>query len=400
MKKSKAVMSMVLSFLCILQLSLSGCSQTVITPSEPEADTITVDSSNNIPTTKDDELDSENDSEDYEETEESFDKDNSFVMPNVIGKNCGEAEDIIDELGLEYKIEYKYVENIELYKVVSQIPDENTPLSSDTVVKLIVCDKEKKNVSDNNSKPKSESKAESKIEEKTEPQTIDVVESTVSEQTAIADNTQKMPDLVGMNSDNAMSTLTSMGIYYTGNYQFDNNIPKGQVISQEPAAGTDAPKGSRVTFIISDGPQPEQQVVTYEITQPTQTTQTTQTTEYAATEVRNADNYLGRWYSFRPYAKISEWDNGQYYVEIRWTGSATEAIDWIMFADYNPSNGTLTYKDGKELSTYYDRTRREWRRHYAYKYYLCGYFTLNSNGELLWFDDGVPRSSEIVFHHE
>lgn len=216
-----------------------------------------------------------------------------------------------------------------------------------------------------------------------------------------SDNTQKLPNLVGLDVNSVTKTLDSMGIYYTGNYQFNDSVPKGQVISQDPAAGTYAPKGSRVTFVISDGKQPEQQTITYEVNEsPQQGTQEQQTenTPAAQPDMSGAQKYLGTWYSFRPYANITQQDNGKYLVAIRWTSSATEGVLWSFQADYDPYNDILIYSDGLEIPCYFNTKNREWVNIAPCRYDLSGYLQWISDSELLWFDDGVDGSSGVVFY--
>ena len=98
-----------------------------------------------------------------------------------------------------------------------------------------------------------------------------VKNNTTSQATSTApvvNNKVTVPKIVGTNAQDAMNTLTSLNLYYTGNYTYDDNIPQGQVISQSPAEGSEVDKNSRVNFVISNGkePQPQEQVTTYTYT--------------------------------------------------------------------------------------------------------------------------------------
>lgn len=319
-------------------------------------------------------------------------------MPNISGKPIGEATDILDDLGLEYEIVEEYVGSVEKYTVISQEPKAGSPIESGMTVKLVVCAGDKAPESSKDEKP--ESKAQNNSESKAQ----NKPESKANKQASSVSEEQKLPDLVGMNVNAATQALDSMGIYYTGTYQFDDSVPKGQVISQDPAAGTAAPKGSRVTFIISDGKQPEQQEVTYEANeeQPQQNYTPSEELQHGSTEpatepdMSGVQKFLGSWYSFRPYATITDKNDGTYEVEIIWSSSAMSAIKWHMFAEYDPDQDILTYDNGSEIPCLYD-SRYGWVGGGVRKLNLCGYFRINGNGELQWYDERVEESSEIVF---
>ena len=366
-KTSRYLFRRILAMMSAVLFVCSGCSAQTASEHEPDIS---------------------NSTSSVESAEDNFpsgQKDNDEVVPNVAGKWVGEACDILDDCGVQYEITYEYVENVEANRVISQTPSEGSPIETGMTVKLIIS-------GDKKPESKSESKPESKVESKTESKTPSQ---------APEDTTQKMPDIVGMDVTAATQTLDSMGIYYTGNYQFNDTVPKGQVVSQNPAAGTDAPKGSKVTFIISDGKQPEQQTVTYEAPeeQPQQDYTPAKEPEQASTkpDMSGVEKFLGNWYSFRPTAKIRKEDSGKYLVTIFWTSSAYDGLMWSMFVDYDPYQGILTYNDGIELKAVYDTSKNEWFGHYPLRYNLSGYLTINDNGEMLWYDDGVDGSSDIVF---
>ena len=361
-----------------VQFVLCGCT----------ANTIPDDTSNPI-TENEDLLVSDNSS--LSDTEST-----ASVLPNVTGKWIGEAIDILDELGVKYEIIYEPVKNVEEKRVISQTPNEGEQITSDLTVKLVVSGEGDASESKTESKTesKSESKQESKVESKSESKQESKAESKSE------NKTQKMPDIVGMELSEATSKLDSMGIYYKGSYEYNDSVPKGQIVSQSPAAGTDAPKGSNATFIISDGKQPEQPATTY-VEEPTQDynepANEPSNEPAAEPDMSGVDKYLGSWYSFRPTANIKEDENGKYLIIVRWSGSATEGVMWSFRADYDPYNDTLNYTDGLEIPSYYDTQKGEWVGIGPSRYDLSGYFQINGNGELLWYDDGVDGSSDIVF---
>jgi serine/threonine-protein kinase len=65
-----------------------------------------------------------------------------------------------------------------------------------------------------------------------------------------------VPDVVGMTTDVAVSTLQAQGfVPVPGTPKYDAKAPEGQIISQNPAAGTEVTKGSQVTYVASKGIQ-------------------------------------------------------------------------------------------------------------------------------------------------
>lgn len=64
-----------------------------------------------------------------------------------------------------------------------------------------------------------------------------------------------VPDVSGMTIDTASATLSDSGLRAKAAERFDNYIPFGQVISTDPAAGSTAYRGDKVTVLISKGSQ-------------------------------------------------------------------------------------------------------------------------------------------------
>ena len=97
-----------------------------------------------------------------------------------------------------------------------------------------------------------------------------------------------------------MNTLTSLNLYYTGDYAYDDNVPQGQVISQSPEEGTEVDKNSRVNFIISNGkePQPQEQVTTYTYTVTDNVNNSNTTSGLPSLENMSFEDFvIGKWYA-------------------------------------------------------------------------------------------------------
>ena len=66
-----------------------------------------------------------------------------------------------------------------------------------------------------------------------------------------------VPNVVGMNQAAAQSTITGAGLTLgTVTEQYHATVPAGQVISQDPGAGTSVAPGTQVDLVISKGPAP------------------------------------------------------------------------------------------------------------------------------------------------
>ena len=75
--------------------------------------------------------------------------------------------------------------------------------------------------------------------------------------------TQSIPDLSGMTEAQARAKVSESDGYFTvGTVSTQNSdtVDKGKLISQDPSAGTQSPKGTTINLVISDGPEPVAQV--------------------------------------------------------------------------------------------------------------------------------------------
>jgi serine/threonine-protein kinase len=65
--------------------------------------------------------------------------------------------------------------------------------------------------------------------------------------------TFNLASLVGTNGEQALNELTEAGFNVTVTYAFDEKVMPGEVISQQPAAGTSLPKAAAVEIFVSKG---------------------------------------------------------------------------------------------------------------------------------------------------
>jgi len=64
-----------------------------------------------------------------------------------------------------------------------------------------------------------------------------------------------VPDVVGQPAASARATLEALGFKVKQTNAFSTDVPNGDVISTDPPAGGTAPKGSRITMVVSKGPK-------------------------------------------------------------------------------------------------------------------------------------------------
>ncbi|WP_143319137.1 Stk1 family PASTA domain-containing Ser/Thr kinase [Clostridium sp. HBUAS56010] len=74
---------------------------------------------------------------------------------------------------------------------------------------------------------------------------------------ALGEKSVKMPEVLGLTADLAAQKLKESGGLYmkTSDYEFSDTIPEGDIVSQDPAAGTVVDKYSAVYVVVSKGPE-------------------------------------------------------------------------------------------------------------------------------------------------
>lgn len=80
--------------------------------------------------------------------------------------------------------------------------------------------------------------------------TIGVV---ISGEAAVSVVTVNVPPVVGTTESNATSSLSALKLIPNKTYDYSDDIPAGEVISQNPEAGTTVEEGTTVTLVISQG---------------------------------------------------------------------------------------------------------------------------------------------------
>ena len=135
-------------------------------------------------------------------------------MIDITGKTAEEAEEALEKIGLKLFIaSYEESDKYEKDQIIEQDVAKGKEVNKGSTISVIVC---------------GTSKDESKV---------------------------KVPGVVGQAEDAATSTLSGSNLKYQKQYEYNDSVPAGQVISQSPVEGSSVDKNSSVTIVISKGAQ-------------------------------------------------------------------------------------------------------------------------------------------------
>jgi serine/threonine-protein kinase len=132
------------------------------------------------------------------------------AVPEVVGKSVADATAALQAAGFLVQQETPYDETVPAGDVIGTTPKAPATAPRDSTVKLLVSNG---------------------------PAPVTV------------------PDVAKQSYDQAAAALTGEGFTVTRADVFDPTIPKDQVVGTSPAAGTAAPRGSQVTISVSKGPE-------------------------------------------------------------------------------------------------------------------------------------------------
>ena len=157
-----------------------------------------------------------------QETESESDKDSEsetveqVKMIDILGMSKEEAEKALSKIGLELSVmSEQEKEGVADGTILEQSEDEGTMVDKGSVIFVIVAGK-----NDN--------------------QVVSAV-----------------PDVVGEEEADAEKKLLDKGFRVSKEYAYDAEVEKGKVISQNPGANVKKTKGTRITIVISEGPETE-----------------------------------------------------------------------------------------------------------------------------------------------
>ena len=92
-----------------------------------------------------------------------------------------------------------------------------------------------------------------------------VVSSGLPDAKPTAEPQALLPSLIGLSMELAQRTADELGVnLIEGDYVYDNNIPYGSIVSQDPAGGAKVTKGMAVTVQLSAGPETRRFTITVE----------------------------------------------------------------------------------------------------------------------------------------
>lgn len=96
--------------------------------------------------------------------------------------------------------------------------------------------------------------------------TVSIVVSSGKPDTQPSSEPQELlPSLIGLSMELAERTAEELGVnLIEGDYVYDDNIPYGSIVDQEPAGGAKVTKGMAVTVTLSAGPETRRYTITVE----------------------------------------------------------------------------------------------------------------------------------------
>src|SRR6056297_273993 len=137
-----------------------------------------------------------------------------FDMPDIVGLNAEAAEARIKELGLEFEIEDRvYNSDYEEGKVITQNIKPESKVKAGFPIKVII---------------------------------------------SLGEKLVEVPEIVNEHSNQGVILIREAGLEEGDiSYEFSEEIPWGLIISQDPEAGEEVLEGSKVSYIVSKGPEVE-----------------------------------------------------------------------------------------------------------------------------------------------
>ena len=219
----------------------------------------------------------------------AFAQQGSVEVPNVVGMDQAQAENAIRAQDLSPVIDSQdYSDTIPAGKVLSQNPPAGSKISKNGAVHLVISLGTSKVMVPDGLAGQTASFVEAKLREvglnpNRQP---DTYSSTVAEGNVISVDpasgtpVQKgsavkyvvskgpappkvvtVPDVTGLSVGDASSKLSQAGLALgSTSEKYSDSVPSGEIISQNPAAGSQANQGSSVNVVASKGPQPSPQV--------------------------------------------------------------------------------------------------------------------------------------------
>ena len=201
------------------------------------------------------------------------------VVPSIVGGSFDEAVNVISPLGLTaVVVENRFDEEIPKSKIIESIPAGGGKVDAGGTVKLIVSKGPERYAVPMTTGLTPEAaqitlkKFPLEVGTVTEVFNSDIPKGFVISSSPVTGTSVKrdtkvnllvskgieqiaLASYLGKSGEQALNELTEAGFSVEAGYSFNENVPELAVISQNPAGGTTANKGGKVTILISKGPR-------------------------------------------------------------------------------------------------------------------------------------------------
>ncbi|MBQ2945809.1 MAG: Stk1 family PASTA domain-containing Ser/Thr kinase [Clostridia bacterium] len=137
------------------------------------------------------------------------------TIPEVVGKDIDSVAKILQNMGFIVKTEYQYSDVYAEKKIISCTPGENTNVAYGTEITLVV----------------------------SRGRQVQLV---------------KVPNVLGKDESEAIEIISNSGFVVLVEYEYSSVVKTNSVISQSSAPNTRVAKGTVITLVVSEGPEPVQ----------------------------------------------------------------------------------------------------------------------------------------------
>lgn len=168
----------------------------------------------------------------------------AFILIFAVGKAAGIFKSIGSGTTTEDSSDK---DTVKVPDIVGMTEEEATKALKDKKLGIKVDSREDSEKYEEGTVSEQKTKAETKVKKHS---TVHVVVSS-----ALIGKEIIVPDVSGMSEDEAQKKLTDAGFKPTSEFQYDDNVAEGNVISTTPAANSKAAKDTQVKMIVSKGAQ-------------------------------------------------------------------------------------------------------------------------------------------------
>lgn len=197
------------------------------------------------------------------------------VVPNVVGKTVADADHILQEHKLRVSLTEQFDDHVAAGIIISQTPAANSKVKEDRMISLyvskgaeitVVPDVRTMTLREAELMLRNEGFVIGNIEEVDSEEPADTVIDQNPRSPAQIHKSQKidlivsraekvieLPDFTGNSLSSAKKQLTDLNLEQGSVNEEASSEPKGTIIRQEPAGGTEVMEGSRVDFVVSEG---------------------------------------------------------------------------------------------------------------------------------------------------